>query len=161
MTMNNKIYEGCNSEDRIKLDDALKLEREGLYDKALEIYLDVVNTNKQIPYAYASIGCIYYDKGDFRNAILYLRKAVELNETKINTWKLLIEVEEKEGQINQAEKDYIRCIELFPTEKLFYADLGLIYEFKKMDSKALEIYQTLLDKFGADEIIQKRIYNLK
>ena len=105
--------------------------------------LDPENIEKAWSYASA---CLRYQ--EYERAIPALEFLTNRKPETINYWNQLATCYNKTGDQNAAEKAYQKLIELDPSNKDNYFNLGLIYKEQGKLSKARQFFETASDKAG-------------
>ncbi|BBO91974.1 tetratricopeptide repeat protein [Desulfosarcina ovata] len=121
------------------------------------------NSGYEIAKAYSALGYLYQEKGNFRTAERWYRKA--LNEEPKNPFhhQHVGEILNIQGDFDSAEK-YFRSVTDMPTSRLndqAYLELGRVLKSKEMYSEALDCFKKALT-YGADqECIDEEIFDVK
>jgi len=111
-------------EDPLSPEEHLNLgvtyEMNGELDNALEEYK---KASKSLPLAYTYIGNIYFQKGDFKNAEIYYKKAIEDDPCSAdahNNLAWLYYTEKK--NLDEAENLVLEALQLDPSKKDIFQD---------------------------------------
>jgi tetratricopeptide (TPR) repeat protein len=112
-------------------------------DKALENYQIAIEKKSDYLGAYVGLSSVYENKKDLNKAIenyLVILSAASNNpEALFNLGRLLYNRREK-GDLDNAEKLWLEAVRLQPGYSNALYSLGLLYEAKGDDAKALEYY---------------------
>ena len=85
--------------DRLK---GMKLESEGKYDQALELYTEVLKTSPSNLLVMKRIVCVYRQQGKIAEAVEQLHKILKLFASDGNTWNELAEIHISRGEYVEA-----------------------------------------------------------
>lgn len=134
-------------------------------DKAEKMYLSAIKVDPNYMVAYRMLGRLYMQKGDWDQATLYLRRALNepnvINPIQLYNW--LAYSEYRRGDLNKAEKAWLRALDINDSDKI-RLNLALVYkEGNRLDLaqasllKALEMNPKLPSAhFALGEIYYKR-----
>ena len=101
--------------------------------------------NMEKAWSYASSGIRYQE---YERAIAPLEFLTNKSPETVNYWNQLATCYNKVGRTNDAEAAYQKLIQLDPSNKDFYFNLGLIYKEQGKLSKARQYFETANDKAG-------------
>lgn len=132
--------------------------RDFVADKQL-YYLDLtlrkIKEQPKDPKAYADAGIIYYNyKKDWDKALIYFKKAIEIDPNYKSAYNYLARIYTNKGQKDEAGKILQRCIDKGINDALVYFNLAKLFMGKKKMDEAI----SLLKK--ATEINQQDNNNL-
>ena len=99
----------------------------GNYDKALEIYNELLREHPNYAVAYYEISSIYYLQGDVGKAIDNSKKACQLSPDNIWYKLQLAELYSITNQLSELIKTRSEMVDLNPTKPEFYYELGNAY----------------------------------
>ncbi|MBE9202515.1 tetratricopeptide repeat protein [Synechocystis salina LEGE 06099] len=124
------------------------------YDKAIIVYLDLLDFNPDYSPAWHSLALCYYQQGNYAEAHTAMQEAIE-RDSSDNNYYGLGRILEKQQDYGGAISAYNQAIELNPDFLDVYITLGnLHYEQKNVD-RALKCYEHLLKK--SNEVGQPQI----
>lgn len=148
---------------RVGLGDAYFKDKQ--LDKAERMYLSAIKVKQDYMIAYRMLGRLYMQKGDWDQAAVYLRRALDepnvINPIQLYNW--LAYCEYRRGDFNKAEKAWLRALDINDSDKI-RLNLALVYkEANRLDLaqasllKALELNPNLPSAhFALGEIYYKR-----
>ncbi len=135
------------------------------FDKAEKAYLSAIKVDPEYMITYRMLGRLYMQKGQWDDATLYLRRALNqpnvINPVQLYNW--LAYSEYRKGDLPKAEKVWLRALDIRDSDKI-RLNLALIYiEGNRLDLaqasllKALEMNPKLLSAhFALGELYYKR-----
>lgn len=97
-----KSRNDANLENRLKL--GYKLISEGDYEEAVLLYNDILKIDMKNPRALTGLGIAYSAKGDYENAKIYLKKAIENDPEIVEAYDELSRIQIFEGDEAGAEQ---------------------------------------------------------
>ena len=117
------------------------------YDKALELFERVVKSGIETAQAYAAIGYIMHKKGETKEAIMNLYRAIEIDPKNANAHNSLgFILAEEDINLEEALEECKKAISLDPDNPAYLDSLGWIYykmgkvpHAKSYISKALKL----------------------
>ncbi|HHC80436.1 MAG TPA: tetratricopeptide repeat protein [Flavobacteriia bacterium] len=96
-----------------------------------------------------NLGMLYLQEKKYKKAVLYFEKAIR--EKKNATYFLnLGHAYANLNQIKQAEKKYLKSIELNSNSLMAWKSLASLYQFQKQFYKSSEIWEYIISKFSND-----------
>ena len=148
-----------NAEDKLKSalhfspDDCLVISNCGNfyynnanYDKALDYFLRVLGIDNKNAETYYKIAKCYIEKKQINDAVIYLEKAVFLNEEEPKYISELARIYYKKNNIEKAAEAFEKLIELVPNDAWAYSNLGNIYLYHLDDlEKAHKYYELAVE----------------
>lgn len=123
-----------------RLSEALGFYKKKDYDKALNIYQDIVKV-KPSSEVYGNMGVIYKIKGDIKTAIKYYIEAIKLNPKNFQVYNNLGNAFKDIKDYKMALKAYSDALKLNPNDFNTYNNLGILYEAVGNSEKAIEAYK--------------------
>jgi tetratricopeptide (TPR) repeat protein len=87
-------------------------EKLGLEDLTLEYYLKTVHEDPLLDKGWIAITDFYFKKGNFRKALFYINKAINIDEENVLYWKRFAKINNKLSFYEEADRGYQRAIEL-------------------------------------------------
>lgn len=92
---------------------------------------------------YFDKGCVYADKGDYKVAVKWYKKALEEDSLFIEAYDNMGAAYRKSGDLENAKKCYNKSIELYPEGNMAHQNLAIVYQIEKKYDKALEQYEIM------------------
>lgn len=150
------------------------------FEKGIRIYANIKDQDSRdfyrISTAYLNIGIIYYEIGDYKTALKYLRQSAELkqNNKLSETAYVFLNIAKtylKSKDYSEAEKFFQRSIEMFNKENgenyfrlaEVYFDYGIFLQSVGRNSEALVIHQKALSiclkNYGEKHSLVSQSYN--
>lgn len=112
---------------RVGLGDAYF--KDGKLDKAEKMYLSAIKVEPAYATSYRMLGRLYMQKGQWDDATLYLRRALNqpnvINPVQLYNW--LAYSEYRKGDLPKAEKAWLRALDINDSERI-RLNLALIYK---------------------------------
>lgn len=102
-------------------------EKQGQIDRAIEVYQEIVNSDKICVNACGRLGMIYRSREQHDLAIELFTKELEINECVFYLVQRAI-LYKFIGNLDEAKEDYIKSIRLEGGDAFIHSRLGLIYE---------------------------------
>ena len=117
--------------------------KDGKLDKAEKMYLSAVRVDPDFMMAYRMLGRLYMQKGQWEDATTNLNRALKqpnlINPVQLYNW--LAYSEYRKGDLNNAEKAWLRALDINDNERI-RLNLALIYK----EGKRLDLAQASLLK---------------
>ncbi len=120
---------------------ARNLTRQGKLDQAIEKLKKILSQQPDIVDANFTLGNLYYKKKDYRNALKYFRKVLELKPdynfamlNVLNCYRFL-------GEVDKGIQEAQKFVKFFPNHPEFHLILGNFYLDKKEYDKAEESFR--------------------
>ncbi len=129
------------------------------YDKALEIInmiLDVEGITKDRVF---QSGVIFYQKGQFEQSLSFLQQAFDLDQEHVDVMHFLTSALLELDQIDSANIYSEKMIALFPNDPRGYINKTLIYLNTNNFQNAIDILQSVEEKFQSEYAIQYLLGN--
>ncbi len=118
----------------------------GEFNKALAQYEHAISINPDFIEVYTNMGVCYYLKGDHKNALLYLKKSINLNDNFQDVSYFYIgEILSAKGDHENAIDFYLKSAELTPFPLASYQKAGDFLTHAKRWEEALDSYNKALD----------------
>lgn len=130
------------------------------YDKAEELYREVLKKDKTNAAAAYELARIYDLKMEEEKAIKSIQMAINLDSE--NTWykKFLGDVYQKIGRHKEAAEVYAELVELEPQEEHYYFKWAYFLVRANEIDKAVKVYDALEKRTGISEDIARRKHSL-
>ncbi|MBC7474529.1 MAG: tetratricopeptide repeat protein [Candidatus Sericytochromatia bacterium] len=112
--------------------------------KAEKLYKDVLEIDKNHFNSLSFLGILYGQQDKYQDAILYLKKAYELNKKNAVICNNLAEAYRRNGEINNAIKYLTKAIDNNPRFEQAFFNLGGILSEKKDYKKAIDNYYKVI-----------------
>ena len=118
----------------------------GEFNKALAQYEYAISINPGFTEVYTNMGVCYYLKGDHKNALIYLKKSINLNTNSQDVSYFYIgEILSAKGDHEKAIDFYLKSAELSPFPLPSYQKAGDFLTHAKRWDEALDAYNKALD----------------
>ncbi|MBF0594385.1 MAG: tetratricopeptide repeat protein [Candidatus Omnitrophica bacterium] len=104
--------------------------RDGEYDKAIDFFRKVLEIDPRFAPAYSSLGMVYQARGGDdgpAQALRYYKLAVDIDPRLVETWNNLGRLYYSTGQFVNAEKAFLKSLELRPTQTDIELVIGWVY----------------------------------
>ncbi len=133
----------------------------GNYAEAVDLFSRCIKIKPEEPVSYYEIARIYLQQSDLENAILYAKKAVELNNGNIYYLMLLAGAYEQNNQLANAADMYDDIIEKFPNREDIHLEYCSLLASIGKWKQALKELNKLEEQQGVNEMItleKERLY---
>ncbi len=131
-----------SSEMRNSLDDGLKLIENQDYEKALDVFNELIEQEKTAEYYY-NIGYIKTTQEKYSEAIAAFRKATQLDRLFAKAYEAMGRAYNKLGQPKEAEKYLQKAADIYmSTEKMQYAE-EILNEILEISPDTVNVYNSL------------------
>lgn len=98
------------------------------YDRALELFMSVVKSGIETAQAYAAIGYIMHKKGEVKEAIMNLYRAIEIDPKNANAHNSLgFILAEENINLDEALEECKKAVNLDPDNPAYLDSLGWVY----------------------------------
>jgi protein O-mannosyl-transferase len=114
---------------------------QGLYDRALPMYLTAVERDPRLWLSNYSLGYEYYRTGRFADAEDYLSRAIKINDRDPDQFIYLALAQMKQGKLMQATQNAENAIERAPQASGYHLVLGTILEAGGSRERAIAEYK--------------------
>lgn len=146
------------SEEKLQIDyyffEGLKEKNNDNYKKAAENFekaIEIDNTNHAFWYELAQVLISSNQTSLLSRAVVASKKTIELSPENVWYQQLYGSLMQKIGNLNEAEKTYLKLIELQPNKLSLIDDLASIYVANKKFKEAIELYSKLEEKYGKND----------
>ncbi len=112
--------------------------------KAEQKYIEAISLDAKYKEAYQGLADLYLKKKDYDHAKEIFKYLIKLNTTDDASFEHLGQIAKYQGDLAEAEKDYLQSISLNNRVAGYQADLAEIYLAKGEQSKAFEHFQEAL-----------------
>jgi tetratricopeptide (TPR) repeat protein len=152
-----------SSADREKYKSGLIALSNNNDSKAERIFNDLLEDQPELAGPYTNLALIQFKKKDYALSLELVNKALQRNPEQAQAYQLRAQVLVTNGKINDAEKDYIKAIELKPDYINAHYNLALLYDIYLQDiALAIKHYETYLSLLkDTDEATQEWLNHLK
>ena len=115
--------------------------------------IEIETFNKGVMHAFTNIGLINKDKSNFKQALVYLHKALKIaQELKINKdigmcFNNIGSCYQNKGDLTKALEYFIKCLKINEgigdkeSLSVAYSNIGMIYKVQKKDKEAMDYFQ--------------------
>jgi protein O-GlcNAc transferase len=131
-----KVYE--------KLQIALQHYQAGRFQRAQNLYKEILNVQPNNVEALHFLSIIFQQKKDYDAAILSYRKAIRHNPRNAGAYYNLGLIFQEKGKVDEAITNYQQALSIKPDFANAYYNLGLIYHDKGDSDSAISNYQVFL-----------------
>lgn len=114
----------------------------GRYDRAIPIYLDVLQRNPRFWSSNYNLGYAYFRLGGFAEAESYLSRAIQIDDRDPDQFMLLARVQMQQGKLAQAAQNAERAVQRGPQNQGFHFVLAKILEESGKREQAISEYKT-------------------
>jgi tetratricopeptide (TPR) repeat protein len=123
----------------------------GRYDEARAMYQRAIELDPRARETYMAMGGTYLAESRVREAIPWLRKAVELPGGGNDPRVPLAEALAQTGSPEEAAEWYERSLAADPLAATFHRELGMLHESAGRVDRALDVYRAGAETVGADD----------
>lgn len=122
------------------------------YDESIHYYQKILQTDPHDSDLLHELGVVYMDKGDLKNALRYLQKALDLSIDDDNDalWNDLGSVHYQSEQNDNALRCYGRALEINSNNREALFNMGLVYLNADMYEKSLHVFTEYIEKYGPE-----------
>lgn len=120
--------------------------RRKMYPQALALYRKVLDRNPNFYFSNYNFGYLSYEAGDYRNGKLFLERAAVLDPTDAGTFYFLAKCEMELGELNEAETNLHRAIDVDPRLLGPRYTLGVLLKQEGRTKEALDYFRAELVK---------------
>ena len=104
--------------------------------------MNLSEKQKLISKSHYNLGKKYSDLGQFENAELAYKRAIEVNPNYFEAYNNIAIIQHKFGKLEQAEVSYKKVIELKPDYAIPYNNLGMVFsDLLKFDQSLINYNQ--------------------
>jgi protein O-mannosyl-transferase len=108
-----------------------------------EMTISLTTDARVLATAYANLGSAYIDLGNYPKSEAAFQKSIQLNPNRFNTWVGMGLLAEREGNLQEAIRDFARSIQLQPSAQ-GYLELGRVLAQSGRNADALVAYEFAL-----------------
>jgi len=121
--------------------------RIGKWDEAIELFNQALeNVFYATPeVAHYNLGCVYYEKGSYRQAIVHFKKTISLDNKYALAFNNMGLAFDKLGMLDKAERSYMSAIKNEPRFAAAYFNLGEVLLKKKKRRAALAAFRKVVE----------------
>lgn len=127
------------------------------YLQVLKIQPDFSEAKKNLGKAYRGISYQYYSKGDYNNAVIYAKKALEINNNELEAYYIIADSYKSLEDYENAIAIYNKLLAMRPNDDSILNSLAYIYIKTNQNEKAQDIYKKILLINPNDKIAQQNI----
>jgi len=138
------------SVNKILVEKAMKLKKEGKYQRALKILLDLLREDSKNISILENISELYASLNNFTQSKLYAEKILELNDKNIFALTIIANFYAKNNEIEKAIATYIKLSQISPND-ILYHNIGVLYEKQNKLRKAFEYYKKAVRLRGSEK----------
>ncbi|MBJ6367050.1 adenylate/guanylate cyclase domain-containing protein [Snuella sedimenti] len=102
---------------------------------------------------FGALGAISYYKYDKETAILYLKKAIEINPSYVGAYNKLAWIYTFEGNLELMEENFNKVLKLDPLSPKYIGDMGQAYYYLREFQKAIDKIDEALKVFPKDNML--------
>ena len=125
----------------ILLKEATAFEKTGAIEEAKQSYLKTIELDKNNTNALFNLGILIGNQGDHQKAFDYFQKVTKLQPELSTAWRLLGMANEKLGKLEDAQKSYLKTIELDKNNTNALFNLGILIDNQGDHQKAFDYFQ--------------------
>jgi protein O-mannosyl-transferase len=114
----------------------------GRYDRAIPLYLDVLQRNPQFWSANYNLGYAYYRSGEFSEAEKYLNRAIQIDDHDADQFIFLARAQMEQGRLEEAGQNVERALQRGPQSPGFHFVLAKILEARGEREQAIAEYKS-------------------
>ena len=102
---------------------------------------------------FGALGAISYYKYEKETAILYLKKAIEINPSYVGAYNKLAWIYAFEGNLELMEANFNKVLKLDPLSTKYIGDMGQAYYYMREFQKAIDLMDDGLKRFPDDNML--------
>ena len=125
-------------------------QKQGNYDRALELYQQILAASPNDVNTYERLGELYAEKGDEEKAIAEWSRITESAPGQYSRHQMLAYILKSHGFYELAAAEYRKAIELRPEVYYLHTQLANIYVVRKQFDAAIDVYLDVLTKSPAN-----------
>ncbi len=114
----------------------------GRYDRAIPLYLNVLQRNPRFWASNYNLGYAYFRMGRFADAESYLSRAIQIDDRDPDQFMFLARVQMQQGKLAQAAQNAERAVQRGPQTQGFHFVLAKILEESGEREQAISEYKT-------------------
>lgn len=116
---------------------AYELNKQEKYEEAIAINLKALKVDSNCYPAILNLGIAYNNKKEYENALLYLKKYVNVHQPDMKTWWTIISAQLKMHDVLGARESIILAQEIHPNNILFKFQNGALYLMERKFEQAI------------------------
>jgi len=133
-----------NNQELNNFNRAKLFHKDGNWDKAEKIYIDIIKKNPQENEALHYLGVLFFNKGNFLKALSYINRSIQLKDNNAKFYLNKANVLYKLKKYNDAVACYKKSIFLDKSLILAYINLGALYTENKKLKDARDTFKLVL-----------------
>jgi len=151
----NQVASGVDPRIAAEFDTGLKALMGGDRKGAEDVFFAMTRAYPDMPGPYANLGMLLSLRGDYDNAIIALKRAVELGPTLIEAYNQLGLAYRHKGRFHEALEIYRRGLEVDPKNKNLLRNTGILLDiYLDMPKEAYNHYQRFLELVPDDKQVK-------
>tara|TARA_Y100001972_G_scaffold129180_1_gene194955 strand:+ start:3058 stop:4767 length:1710 start_codon:yes stop_codon:yes gene_type:complete len=131
------------------------------YAKAYDLFQVALGLNPNNPTIHFKIAEVLSKNGESRQAVSYIKKAIELDRKNKYFHVLAAEIYKSISEYDLALKEYEFLVDNYPGSSSYLFDIAIIYQFQGKNQRALATYERAEEIFGLNEFVlreKQKIY---
>jgi len=131
------------------------------YAKAYDLFQVALGLNPNNPTIHFKIAEVLSKNGESRQAVSYIKKAIELDKRNKYFHVLAAEIYKSISEYDLALKEYEFLVDNYPGSSSYLFDIAIIYQFQGKNQRALATYERAEEIFGLNEFVlreKQKIY---
>ena len=131
------------------------------YAKAYDLFQVALGLNPNNPTIHFKIAEVLSKNGESRQAVSYIKKAIELDKKNKYFHVLAAEIYKSISEYDLALKEYEFLVDNYPGSSSYLFDIAIIYQFQGKNQRALATYERAEEIFGLNEFVlreKQKIY---
>lgn len=133
----------------------------GRYDRAISLYLNILQRNPLFWSSNYNLGYTYYRVGQFADAESYLNRAIQIDDRDPDQFIFLARAQMRQGKLAQAAQSAERALERGPQSPGFHLVLAKILEDSGKRDQAIAEYKTEVLYHPEDTLARNELQRLQ
>lgn len=133
----------------------------GRYDRAIPLYLDVLQRNPQFWSANYNLGYAYYRSGKFSEAETYLNRAIQIDDQDADQFIFLARAQMEQGRLEEAGQNVERALQRGPQSPGFHFVLAKILEARGEREQAIAEYKSEMLNHPENNLAKSELQRLQ